>query len=71
QMVESYRKAVGLDYKEVPPELLAADKKRLELRSALSQARARKAPEDELSQLQAQLELAETQLELLKVGYGL
>ncbi|MBA7590703.1 hypothetical protein ES708_32832 [subsurface metagenome] len=69
QMVESYRHAVGLDFKEVPPELLEADRKRLDLRLRLSQARAKKAPE--VAQLEADLAIAETTFQNMKTGYGL
>jgi hypothetical protein len=71
QLVESYRHAVGLDFKEVPPELLDADRKRSNLQLELSQARARGAPEEELAQLQADLEIAEATFQNMKTGYGL
>ncbi|GAI96262.1 unnamed protein product, partial [marine sediment metagenome] len=71
QLVESYRHAVGLDFKEVPPELLEADRKRSDLRIKLADARSRKAPEDEISQLQAELEIAEVTFKNMKAGYGL
>ncbi|GAI79670.1 unnamed protein product [marine sediment metagenome] len=69
QMVESYRHAVGLEFKEVPPELLEADKKRSDLRLKLADARLRKAPE--VAQLQADLEIAEVAFQNMKTGYGL
>ncbi|GAI95137.1 unnamed protein product, partial [marine sediment metagenome] len=71
QLVESYRHAVGLDFKEVPAELLEADKKRSELRLKLAQAGARKAPEDEIAKLQADLEIAEATFQNMKASYGL
>ncbi|MBA7570810.1 hypothetical protein ES708_12563 [subsurface metagenome] len=71
QLVESYRHAVGLDFKEVPPELLEVDRKRSELRSALALAISRPAPEDEIAQLRADLEIAEVTVNNLKAGYGL
>ncbi|GAI75017.1 unnamed protein product, partial [marine sediment metagenome] len=63
--------AVGLDFKEVPAELLEADKKRSELRLKLAQAGARKAPEDEIAKLQADLEIAEATFQNMKASYGL
>ncbi|MBA7575779.1 hypothetical protein ES708_17615 [subsurface metagenome] len=69
QLVESYRHAVGLDFKEVPPELLAADRKRSELRLKLAQARSKDAPE--VAQLEAELEIAEVTFQNMKTGYGL
>ncbi|MBA7677807.1 hypothetical protein ES703_86071 [subsurface metagenome] len=69
QLVESYRHAVGLDFKEVPRELLDADRKRSDLRLKLADARSRKAPE--VAQLQADLEIAEVTFQNLKTGYGL
>ncbi|GAI73420.1 unnamed protein product [marine sediment metagenome] len=52
-------------------EVMEADKKRSELRSALSEAISRKAPEDELSQLRADLEIAEIGVRQIKADYGL
>ncbi|GAI73784.1 unnamed protein product, partial [marine sediment metagenome] len=69
QLVESYRHAVGLDFKEVPHELLKADRKRSDLRLRLSQARAKDAPE--VAQLQADLEIAEAAFRNMKAGFGL
>jgi len=71
QLVESYRHAVGLEFKEVPPELLEADRKRSELRLKLAQARSREAPEEEISELEAALEIAEVTFQNMKAGYGL
>lgn len=71
QLVESYRRSQGLDFKEVPLELLEADRKRSELQSVLSQAISRKAPEDEIAQSEADLEIAEIELKGLKASYGL
>ncbi|GAI73389.1 unnamed protein product, partial [marine sediment metagenome] len=70
-LVESYRRSQGLEYKDIPTEVLEASKKLSELRSALSQARARKAPETELSQLQADLAIAEVEVKQIKADYGL
>lgn len=71
QLIESYRKATGQEFKEVPPELLAADKKRSDLRLRLAQARSKKAPEDEVAQLEANLEITEIELRGLKASYSL
>ncbi|GAI63353.1 unnamed protein product, partial [marine sediment metagenome] len=71
QLVESYRRSQGLEYKEIPTEVLEADRKRSELRLKLSQAESARASSDVIAQLQAELLLAEEHLKLLKVGYGL
>ncbi|MBA7589364.1 hypothetical protein ES708_31449 [subsurface metagenome] len=71
QLVESYRHAVELPFKEIPTEVLAADKKRSDLRLELSQAIARKASQEELAKLQADLEIAEVQVRQIKADYGL
>ncbi|GAI60680.1 unnamed protein product, partial [marine sediment metagenome] len=67
QLVESYRHAVGLDFKEVPPELLEADRKRSDLRIKLADARSRAAPE--VPELEAALEIAEVTFQNMKAGY--
>ncbi len=69
QLVESYRHAVGLDFKEVPPELLEADRNRSNFRLKLADARSREAPE--VPQLEAELEIAEVTFQNMKTGYGL
>ncbi|MBA7591526.1 hypothetical protein ES708_33685 [subsurface metagenome] len=69
QLVESYRRATGQEFKEVPSELLDADRKRSELRLKLAQARSEDAPE--VAQLQADLEIAEVTFNNLKAGFGL
>ncbi|GAI96096.1 unnamed protein product, partial [marine sediment metagenome] len=69
--VESYRHAVGLDFKEPSTIILEADRKRSDLRLKLAQARSRKAPEDEIAKLQADLEIAEATFQNMKAAEGL
>ncbi|MBA7556862.1 hypothetical protein ES705_49585 [subsurface metagenome] len=71
QLVESYRHAVGLDFKDIPSEVLEADKKRSELRLKLAQAISKPAPEDEIAQLRADLEIAEVTFQNMKAAEGL
>ncbi len=71
QLVESYRHAVGLDFKEPSTIILEADRKRSDLRLKLAQARARKAPEDDIAKLQADLEIAEVTFQNMKAAEGL
>ncbi|GAJ15963.1 unnamed protein product, partial [marine sediment metagenome] len=71
QLVESYRRSQGLEFKDIPTEVLEASKTLSDLRLKLSQARSRKAPEDELSVIQSDLELAESKYSILKATYGL
>jgi len=71
QLVESYRHAVGLEFKKPSSIILEADRKRSDLRIKLAGARSRKAPEDEIAKLQADLEIAEVTFQNMKAAEGL
>ncbi|GAI83463.1 unnamed protein product, partial [marine sediment metagenome] len=71
QLVESYRRSQGLEFKDIPTEVLEASKKLSDLRLSLAQAIARKASQEELAELQADLELEEAQVRQIKADYGL
>ncbi|GAI86013.1 unnamed protein product [marine sediment metagenome] len=71
QLVESYRHAVGLDFKEPSTIILEADRKRSDLRLRLAQAISKPAPEDEIAQLRADLEIAEVTFQNMKAAEGL
>ena len=71
KLVESYRRSQGLEFKEIPNEVLEADRKRSELRLKLSQAIAKHIPEEELSQVRADIEVAQSRFLALKATYGL
>jgi len=58
ELVESYRKSQGLDYKEVPAEVLEKEKELRDLNLRLKEAITQKAPQSELDQLEASIELS-------------
>ncbi|MBA7574919.1 hypothetical protein ES708_16735 [subsurface metagenome] len=71
QLVESYRHSQGLEFKDIPTEVLEADKTLSDLRLKLTEAIAKRTPEAELAQVQADIEIAQSKLRVLKADYGL
>lgn len=71
KLVESYRKSQGLDYIEIPAEVLVAERTLSELALKRSQAITDKEPQSVIDELQADIEVAKVKLSELKVLHRL
>jgi len=64
--VETYRKAVGLEAKEIPPQLLELEKRLAELNAKIAEAQAKNAPQHELDRLNADKARLEYQISQMR-----
>ncbi|GAI58898.1 unnamed protein product, partial [marine sediment metagenome] len=71
KLVESYRKSQGLDYKEIPPEVIEAERVLTDLETRHKALEAAKAPQEDIDRIQADIAVARAMFESLKTAVEL
>ncbi|GAJ06248.1 unnamed protein product, partial [marine sediment metagenome] len=71
QLVEEYRASQGLEFKEIPQEVIEAEKALLSVQAQLTQAKSKGEEQEVIDQLEVELAEAQVRFDMLKVEHEL